>query len=55
VDIRPDNIARAKLGAKTNSLTTASFEVNNALNLRSAIHGSYGVILRCGLFYHPTA
>lgn len=55
IDIRPDNIARAKFGAKANNLTTATFEVNDVMNLSRATHGVYDVVLCCGLFYHLTA
>jgi hypothetical protein len=55
VDIRPENIARAKFGAAANHLEKVTFEINDVLNLSKATHGAYDVVLCCGLFYHLTA
>jgi hypothetical protein len=55
VDIREDNITRARFGADVNRLKNVTYEVNDVLNISRTQHGVFDIVLCCGLFYHLTA
>lgn len=55
VDIRPENIARAKFGADAAGVKSTTFKVGDVLDLTKDEIGTFDVVLCCGLFYHLMA
>lgn len=52
VDIRPENIARARFAAEAAELQRVSFVLGDVLSLDVEALGKFDLILNAGLFYH---